>query len=291
MLQLISKLQHNTHEKGEYSDEQPRDVEETIKLIKDFPWDAERALTDIQLTGPSVTIQDSDLNYLKLGLYFNGKFCIYYLDNHNHLYEYHVPTIDEACTLVKVFFEQTLDLKLFDKHLFNIGNQPHFITNSFVYRVNPLRIIASIAALSVYALLVVFLIIDGNFHLSQSGLPGIGFLFIAAIGLFVGYITFINMTGRNQYLQISRGNGLFLYGWDEQHIVTYNKADIEEIIQIESWNMSNILIKFKNGEVIQPKMLIRDFDFKEKFPEKLGIKITYIKKTRFGESKTSNHQI
>jgi hypothetical protein len=88
MPEFISKLQHNTYEKGEFSDEQPRDLEETINLIKDFPWDAERTLTDIQLTGPSVTILDNDLNYLKLGLYFGGKFCVYYLDKDNHLYEY-----------------------------------------------------------------------------------------------------------------------------------------------------------------------------------------------------------
>lgn len=37
MLQLTSKIQHNTYEKGEFSDEQPRDLDETIRLIKDFP--------------------------------------------------------------------------------------------------------------------------------------------------------------------------------------------------------------------------------------------------------------
>jgi hypothetical protein len=38
MLQLTSKLQHNTYEKGEFSDEQSRNVDETIQLIKNFPW-------------------------------------------------------------------------------------------------------------------------------------------------------------------------------------------------------------------------------------------------------------
>ncbi|QEC79944.1 hypothetical protein [Mucilaginibacter ginsenosidivorax] len=85
MPQFISKLQRNTYEKGEFSDEQPRNLDETIQLIKDFPWDLERPLTDIQLTGPSVTIQDAELNYLKLGLYFGGKFCVYYLDKDNQI--------------------------------------------------------------------------------------------------------------------------------------------------------------------------------------------------------------
>ncbi|SDH12403.1 hypothetical protein ACRQ5D_22375 [Mucilaginibacter sp. P25] len=186
MLQLISKLQHNTYKKGEYSDEEYRNLDDTIQLIKDFPWDAERALTDIQLTGPSVTIQDNDLNYLKLGLYFNSKFCVYYLDIDNHLYEYHAPNVEEACNLVKDFFGQAL----------------------------------------------------------------------------------------------------------EQHIMTYYKTDIEEIIHKQSRNTADVEIRFKNGEVIKPTMLISDADLLQKFPEKSGVKITFIVKTRFfGESKSNFNRI
>ena len=54
MPEFISKLQHKTYEKGEFSDEKVRSLDETIKLIKTFPWDAERTLTDVQLTGSSV---------------------------------------------------------------------------------------------------------------------------------------------------------------------------------------------------------------------------------------------
>lgn len=291
MFQLRSKLQHNTYEKGEYSDEQHRSLDETIQLIKAFPWDAERALTDIQLTGPSVTIQDNDLNYLKLGLYFNGKFCVYYLDSGNHLYEYHAETINEACELVKDFFEQTLNLKPFDKHLFNIGNKPHFVSSDFIYRVNPLRVIASVAMLSIYALFIIYNIIAGNFNPTNKAIPVVALLFIVLIGLFIGYLVFIAMGGRNQYLQISRGNNHFSYGIDSQHIVTYNKADIEEIVYTQGRNMSDIKIRFKNGEVIKPTMLIKDYDLIQKFPEKSGVKITYIRKTRFGESKTDFNQI
>jgi len=291
MLQLISKLQHNTYEKGEYSDEQPRDVEETLKLIKDFPWNAERALTDIQLTGPSVTILDFDLNYLKLGLYFNGKFCVYYLDKSNHLYEYHAKTIEEACNLVKDFFDQVLNLNLFEKHFFNIGNQPHFITNDFVYRVNPLRVITPIALFSAYILLIIYIIFQGGFNPANKAIQGVPLLFIILIGIAIGYMVYITMSGRNQYLQISRGNNHFSYGIDEQHIVVYDKADIDEIIHKQSRNMVDIEIRFKNGEVIKPTMLISDVDFIQKFHEKSGVKISYIRKTRFGESKTGYHQI
>src|SRR4051812_13455873 len=126
MPEFISKIQHNTYEKGEFSDEKTRTLDETVELIKSFPFDAERSLTVIQLTGPSITIQDEYVNYLKVGLYFNGKLCIYYLDNDNHLYEYYVLSVDEACNLVTDYFNGTLDLTKFEKHLFNFGNKAHF---------------------------------------------------------------------------------------------------------------------------------------------------------------------
>ncbi|QEM10547.1 hypothetical protein [Mucilaginibacter rubeus] len=288
MLQLISKLQHNTYEKGEYSEEQPRSVEETIKLIKDFPWDAERALTDIQLTGPSVTIQDSDLNYLKLGLYFNSKFCVYYLDKRNHLFEYHASTISEACNLVEDFFNGSLDLMPFEKHFFNIGNQPHFTSNDFVYRVKPARVIAFVAFISVYLLFAVSIFVVSMLHIGNRPFPTPIFLSIIAIGLFIGYAVSVTIKGRNQYLQISRGNNVFSYGFDEQHIVIYNKADVEEIMHvtaIRDRNVGNVRIMFKSGVVIQPTMLIHDYDLLNKFPENLGIKVSYKQKYTFQRSK------
>lgn len=288
MLQLTSKLQHNTYEKGEFSDEQPRDLDETIRVIKDFPWDAERALTDIQLTGPSVTILDNDLNYLKLGLFFNGKFCVYYLDNHNHLYEYHAPTIDEACNLVKDFFNQTLNLKAFEKHFFNIGNKPHFTTSDFVYRVNPVRVLAFAFLFAIYIGGILSYLIISNMNINGGYLPALIVLIIVSIGALVGYAAIININGRKQYLQISRGNPVFFYGIDEQHIITYNKADVVELLHLTAKgdrNMGNVRIIFKNGSIIQPKMLIEDYDLINKFPEKLGIKVSYVRKTVFGESK------
>ncbi|WP_413668256.1 hypothetical protein ACEN9X_27920 [Mucilaginibacter sp. Mucisp86] len=269
MLQLISKLQHNTYEKGEFSDEQPRDLEETIQFIKDFPWDAERALTDIQLTGPSITIQDDDLNYLKFGLYFNGKFCAYYLDRDNHLYEYHAKTVDEACDLVADFFNQKLNLSLFEKHFFNIGNKPHFITNDFIYRFNSARVFAIGLVISVYLLFffgVLFFTAIGK----EKAMPVSVFLtMIVTLGILIGYIAATTMKGRHQYLQISKGKTQFSYGYDEEHIVVYDKADIKEISYTlgSKGSVSNVKIMFKNGEFIQPANLLDGMTLLEKFPK------------------------
>ena len=271
MLKLISKLQHNSYEKSEFSDEQPRDLDETIRLIKDFPWDAERALTDIQLTGPSVTIIDNDLNYLKVGLFFNGKFCVYYLDNHNHLYEYHAPTIDEAGKLVSDFFNETLNLKSFEKHFFNIGNKPNFITSDFVYRVNPVKIFALAAGFSLYLLFAI------GFGLINAIYPGdaqarlLTGVVITLLGLLIGYVVVTTMNGRHQYLQISRGNNLFSYGYDDEHILTYDKRNIEVINYWVSskGRVRKVEIIFKDDKFIRPKYLIDGHTLLEKFPEKL----------------------
>jgi len=281
MPQLISKLQHNTYEKGEFSDEQPRDLNETIQLIKDFPWDLERPLTDIQLTGPSVTIQDDDVNYLKLGLYFGGKFCVYYLDRDNHLYEYHTADIEAAEKLVADFFNKTLGLGVFEKHFFNIGNQPHLISNNFIYKVKPSRVFMLIAFLLVYIGLFI-----GFAASIPSDTPFILYpcLFILIIGGFILYTVLLAIQNRSLYLQISRGNNLFYFGKDEQNISAYEKLNIENIVIYENNDRrgfrldfnKKIEVNFQNGDcLIIPNILISSYDFLSKFPNELGIPVIY----------------
>jgi hypothetical protein len=281
MPQFISKLQHNTYEKGEFSDEQPRNLDEAIQLIKDFPWDLERPLTDIQLTGPSVTIQDDDINYLKLGLYFGGKFCVYYLDKDNHLYEYHAADIDAAEKLVADFFNKTLDLSVFEKHFFNIGNQPHFITNNFIYKVKPSRVFMLIALLLVYIGLFI------SFAASiPSDTPFILYpcFLILIIGGFILYTIFLAIQNRSLYLQISRGSNLFYFGKDAQNILAYEKLSIENIVIYDNNDRrgfrldfnKKIEVKFRNGDyLIIPNILISSYDFLSKFSGKLGIPVIY----------------
>lgn len=285
MLQLISKLQHNTYEKGEFSDEQPRNLVETIQLIKDFPWDGERALTDIQLTGPSVTIRGNDRNFLKLGLYFSGKFCLYYLDHRNHLYEYHAPTIDEACRLVDDFFNQRIDLQLFDKHLFNIGNKQHFITNSFIYRIKPFKVIGIAALISFFVLSSFYFRLLSDETSSQYP-SGIVFLVSAVLGVFIGVIVFVFTMGKHQYLQISRGNNRFSYGYDEKRVILYNKLEVKEISYYigARGGMSHPKITFKNGSYIEPENLISVSTLLKKFPKSLKITIKQYQQTSLGST-------
>jgi hypothetical protein len=283
MPEFISKLQHNTYEKGEFSEEQARDLTDTIELIRTFPWDSERTLTDIQLTGPSVTIRDEDLNYLKIGLYFNGKFCCYYLDNDNHLYEFHAQNIDEACEIVKEFFDGTLYLDKFEKHIFNIGNQPHFITNYFEYREKLSRVLLLNSFLLIYT---VFMVVANAASFKAAGLFPLKLILCLCSGLLLyilGRICYNAFLNRNNYLQISKGNNIFKFGPSEDNVDTYDKNDIEKVVVYETRGTRNpnfvciYEIYFKNGSIIKfSNMLISDFSFTNKFNPAL---ITYGKKS------------
>jgi len=283
MPEFISKLQHKTYEKGEFSDEKVRSLDETIKLIKTFPWDAERTLTDVQLTGPSVTIRDEDINYLKVGLYFNGKYCLYYLDSDNHLYEYHAPDIDDTCIQVADFFNASLDLQKFEKHLLNVGNKAYFDTNYFEYREKPWRILMITALLLLYAVVTIFLDVTLS-KVDEMYAIKIGAFILSVIYYYVVIkIFFAAVMNRNNYLQLSRGNDVFSFGYFKNLVKTYNKSDIDKIMVYRSggYRNPNLIcvyeIYFKDGTKIKfSNMLISDFAFADKFPNNT---ITYGKRS------------
>ncbi len=283
MPDFISKLQHKTYEKGEFSEEKARTLAETIELIKTFPWDEERPLTSVELTGPSVTIRDEDINWLKIGLYFNGKFCLYYLDNNNHLYEYHAPTIDNACAIVTKFFEKQLDLQQFEKHFFNIGNQANFVTNYFEYQVKLWRVLILIHLIVFYAIILtaidILLFTKDNPSLTKNTHILLTIFFTLASIFFnvVLYkMVYSAINNQNNYLQISKGNPIFHFGYDENNIETYNKDDIKEVLVYEfrGTRNPNIIavyeICFKDGSAIKfSNMLISTSAFRSKFLEEL----------------------
>jgi hypothetical protein len=186
MTELTSKLQYKNYEKGEFTDQQSRNLQDTLTLIKNFPWDTRRG-TDIQETGPGIIIAGENGDSLKVGLYFNGKLCLYYLDADNHMYEYHTDDMDVVNKAVTDFFAGSLDITDYDKHLFNIGNKAHFTTKPFEYK---------ISALSEYAR-VSFLIIATVFYLILAivfiinGISIIGGCVIFILGLFLGFMDWV----------------------------------------------------------------------------------------------------
>jgi hypothetical protein len=271
MPEFISKVQHNTYEKGEFSDEKVRTLSETLELIKTFPFDAERTVTDIQLTGPSVTIQDEYVNYLKVGLYFGGKLCVYYLDNDNHLYECYVRDVDAACNLVTDFFNGKLDPSKFEKHLFNIGNQGHFVTDYFEYHLNKIWVFFCfllIVFISIMCIVGTF----AFFWMNNAPWPLIIlyiFLDILALQSFY-FMIGVLIKSKNTYLQLSKGNDSFNLSRNGMSY-TYNKVDISQInIYGQTSRSSRIFnlmeLVFKdNSSVIIPGAIIDPWDFIHKF--------------------------
>lgn len=278
MPEFISKLQHNSYEKGEFSDEKVRDIEETLQLVRSFPYDKERTGTDIQLTGPSITIQDEDVNYLKVGLYFNNKLCIYYLDRDNHLYEYHAAGIDDAVDVVTCYFKGQLDLQKFDKHLFNIGNRPHFVTNYFEYKVKFWRYFLLAGLISLFLIFLITAAIS-RMAVAVSTFPMI--LLLAFLDCAIYYNIFSN---RESYLQISKGSDTFLFGYDEHNIKTYNKTEVLklEIGESRKPSMPGVYkLYLKNGEILRiSNLLIKSYDLIRKFSDpmdNLKIELVYVR--------------
>jgi len=261
MPEFISKVQHKTYEKGEFSDEKARNLAETIDLIKKFTWDDERALTAVQLTGPSITIQDEDVNYLKVG----------YLDNENHLYEYYAPNIDDACKIVTDFFNGQLDLEKFDKHFFNIGNQANFLTKYFEYKVKFWKVLLiSWPFIMFFLIFLIFFIaiLSTIAPLYVKVVPCILTLILGGVLLYI-FRKYLGCS--NQVLQISKGNDIFSFssGYNE---TSYDKRNIKEIIIYRpaggrTPNMFYVYeIHFKDDTVIKfSNMLISDITFGNKF--------------------------
>ncbi len=164
MNSLVSKLQYKTYETGEYLEEKARNLEETLMLIHNFPWEEQRHLIDIKLTSPSVTIQNNEGEYLKLGLFFNNKYCVYLFGEDNHFYEAHFSTLKEACEIVTDFFNNQLSYKKFEKHFLSFNQKHYFDTKIFNYQIGwrQLPILSFLGFLSIVTTYACYLLIGSN---------------------------------------------------------------------------------------------------------------------------------
>ncbi|OOQ60823.1 hypothetical protein [Mucilaginibacter pedocola] len=256
MPDLISKLQYKNYERGEFSHECKRSLQETIQLIKDFPWETQRIHTDIQATGPSVTVQNDRGEYLKVGLYFNDKYCLYLFDRYGHVLEFHTPDLDSVCRLVEDFYNGCLDATKFEKQVFVVAGRGHFATNDFIYKASVWRMLALSWPFIAYFLMFVYFLILSPFEIAW--IPALFVLPIAWLlaRIFVRYLHY-----RKCFLQVSNANNIFKFGI-APHIKTYDKRDIEKIISYMPGGNRNpnlfcvFEICFKSGEIIKVSNLI-----------------------------------
>lgn len=232
---LITKIQYRNYEPGEFSDSKARTYEDTILLIENFPWQQQREHLIVSPTGPSITIESGLGEYLKLALYYEGKFVLYYLDATGHLYTKSFPAYRESFPWIQSFFEQrftTDDLKL-EQH-WPHGKLIHFRDMDFSYSPKILGILTSIA---LFAVLCLFLLTSTFGLLLTTVLPKpqiyivppIFFLLLSL--LLVRMALFINyyLVARDRSLVLSRGNDIFYYG-PAGNLQRFDKKDIREIV-------------------------------------------------------------
>lgn len=287
MPEFISKLQYKTSENGEYFDEKGRNVEETIALIENFPWDKEQ-YADVELTGPSITITDLNGNYLKVGIHFGGRFHLYYLDINYHLYEYYPITLDKAITKVREFFNGNIDLANFEKQNFAYLQKSYFLTNQFEYTVKLWKVLLmNIFWILYFIISFVFAI---AINIAQPFGPS-GLIMIIVSVIFGGVI-FRSLEKfyqkRRQYLKISRGNNLFLFSDGKEEVTLYNKADIKKIINYvnkasRSPNNFEVLeIVFNNdSSIFFTNALISNYTLSSKFSDKWNLLPVSVEKGLF----------
>jgi len=270
MPEFISKLQHYISEKGEFSNEKVRSLAQTIELIKTFSWLTERPFYNNNITGPSVTIQDENHNYLKIGLYPNNMFAVYY--NDKHFYELHVAEIDDAIKEAKNFFEGQMDLQKFEKHFFNIGNAAYFKTRDFVYRVKLWKALFSSTTFIIFFVLPLIMLLE----LSKTASTGDVIVITLPLLFFGGLLTYViirYIACRNQVIKISRGNDEFFFS-DDSSEHKYNKNDVEKIMIYQPGGNKKVHwfyvyeVYFADGTVLKfSNMLISEAELKNKFPD------------------------
>jgi hypothetical protein len=229
---LLSKIQYNNYETGEFTEEKDRTLQETITLINTFPWQQQREHYAVGLTGPSITLQGPNNDFLKLAAYYHGKFVLYYCKRPKTLYSKSFDQCSDALPFLQSYFNDTE----FDTAAFHQQNtwfqrpESHFITRSFIYDLNAARLLSACAPslfLLTYASILSFAVLFGN--------PSVHALLLVAIPFWLGFFYFLRLlfnhasACRGQVLIVSKGRDEFAYGpADAPHWM--NKKDIVELI-------------------------------------------------------------
>jgi hypothetical protein len=282
---LITKIQHNNFETGEFTEEKERTLEQTIQLIEAFPWEQQRKDLHVSLTNPSVTVEGTYHHFLKLSLYYNGSFVLYYLDDSNRLYLKSLTNYQQAYPFITSFYQDSLVDTADWEHQHNWlqGKKIHFADKDFHYRLRRPLIIGAFFLACLYLL---FLLTTTIALIIQGFMGHRPFFFISIpliLFLILGTLLIAQFFNQWRYakgkvLILSKGNDLFYFGSDENPRA-FNKEDIQSIRYISPRKLPSgkfgnfIRIDLKANEtgketesLYLPSILIRDQDALPKFP-------------------------
>lgn len=273
MVELTSKLQLKNYEKGEFSNFSKRTYVQTLNLIYEFPWNEQRDMASVELTGPSIIIERDDQSFLKIGHYYSGKFILYILNN-NRIYKKILPKLNEFEYYLKLFFDNEFDKIIKDcvKKSFIYNPVDYFKTKSFRYSLNLKGIIRMLSPV-IYTFVLITLFSTAfftDFNWNRIFFLTLLWLILNAAGIYL-LINHANFC-RNLELVISKGQDEFRFG-KKGHLKLYNKQNISTIKKYKHqgsrnlWNNAVIYeIQFMNGEIIKfPSLLLSDGSFLIKF--------------------------
>lgn len=277
---LNTKIQHRNFEPGEFVDTKFRSFEETIGCINNFPWENERDHIQISLTNPSVTIETNIDNYLKLALFYNGKFVLYFFNTEHELYTKSFYQKEDAFPYIKNLYESDVfDLRDFKKEpTWMQRNLIHFITQDFHYTITGRRIKEYLISTSgINFGLTIFLIILFVFNSGRylEWLPTLGiFLFFSFFwGGGLNLLVFRNYYrfAKDKMLYLTKGDDIFYYG-NKLNPTKYNKNDILLVTVYSPGGYRNpltgfslIKIDLKNQEMVFiPNIFVSESALKDK---------------------------
>ncbi len=281
-MNLTCKIQYKTFEPGEFTDIRQVDFITAVDIIEKFPWGEQRDHIAIDLTCPSVSFEYSPDSILKLSLYYNKKFVLYFFDG-KHLHTKSFTDYKSAYSFIEYFFkEKSIDFSAFKKEntwLKKIVN--HFRTADFVYTVKGKPVYSffdfetvMVSVMQVFLLpLFISFSITKTFHFYALLLPLFLFIFWGGINYFLLFTYYLY--SKNKYLQLSKGNDIFLWGEYPDNIKKYSKSDIKEIIVKQNkgrrcpWgNFTLTFIFIKNGSFLKiPSTLLDGMSIQFKIPD------------------------
>ena len=243
MQQLIAKLQYKDFEPGEFVEARPRTYDEVIALAENFPWQTERDHIQIGLTNPSITIEGANNDFLKLALFYNGKFVLHYFDKDQNLYTKSFTQCKDSYAYIETFFNsRVFDPKDLRKEITWLQrNRVHFLSQDFRYEITLRSSILFLLKTSVIQLgcsvaIIFALLIEWPPHPRLSGIVfALAFMFVLGGG--INLLLFLNylLTTGKKCLVMSKGNDVFYFG-NKDAPEQYNKKDIDHVVIIENRN-------------------------------------------------------
>jgi hypothetical protein len=278
--QLITKVQYKNFEPGEFIDVKERSYEETIRLISDFPWEPQRDHLKVSLTNPSITLENSEGDSLKLALFYNGKFVLHYFNTQQQLFTKSITDCTAAYPYLQQFYTDqrfnTTDFKL--ENTWMKTNKIHFTNKEFRYSLtrNSIRnyLISTSGINFLFTIFIILFLIIRPHNLIPALLLLLPMIFLIGGGL--NLILFANYYryAKGKVLIMSKGNDKFWFG-PSDNPEQFEKKEIKLVKRYYSRGSRSpvgsfawVEIELKNARyLIIPNLLIDDQELADKLFE------------------------